>query len=52
MGEKKQTTDAVEILHRRFVGNDPKRLKALEEARREADKEQREFDRIGVDPYE
>ncbi len=34
MAEKRQpTTDAVEILHRKFYEGDPERLSALEEAR-------------------
>lgn len=45
-------TDAVEILHKRYVGNDPKKLAALEEERRRADQEQEEYDRTGIDPYE
>lgn len=32
-GKRKSTTDAVEILHRRFFQGRPERLKALEEAR-------------------
>jgi len=32
-GKRKSTTDAVEILHRRFFKGQPERLKALEEAR-------------------
>jgi len=31
--KRKSTTDAVEILHRRFFKGQPERLKALEEAR-------------------
>lgn len=50
--KKKGTTDAVKILHDLFIGDDPDRLKALEEARQEADREQEEYDRTGVDPYE
>lgn len=49
---RKPTTDAVKILHDRYVGDDPARLAALEEARREADEEQAEFDKTGVDPHE
>jgi len=32
-GKRKSTSDAVEILHRRFFQGRPERLKALEEAR-------------------
>jgi len=32
-GKRKSTSDAVEILHRRFFRGRPERLKALEEAR-------------------
>lgn len=50
--KKKGTTDAVEILDKLFVCGDPERLKAIEEERRRADQEQKEFDETGVDPYE
>lgn len=33
MSERKKTTNAVEILHRRYVGEDPERKAALEAAR-------------------
>jgi len=33
MSRKRLTTDAVEILQRRYFGSQPERLKALEEAR-------------------
>jgi ribosome-binding protein aMBF1 (putative translation factor) len=33
MSRNRSTTDAVEILHRRFIKGQPERLKALEEAR-------------------
>lgn len=47
-----KTSDAVKILHDRYVGDDPEKQKALDEERRRADEEQAEFDRTGVDPYE
>ncbi len=37
MREKKRIRDAVEILHRRYVGDDPKRLAAMERVRRQAE---------------
>jgi hypothetical protein len=37
--KRKGTTDAVEILHRLFIGDDPERQKSLEEERRIADNE-------------
>ena len=52
MSKRKPTTDAVEILLDRYIGDDPERLKALEEAREEADREQEEYDRTEIDPYE
>lgn len=41
---KQGTTDAVKILHDRYVGDDPVRQMALEAERRLADEEQRRYD--------
>ena len=51
MSKRKPTTDAVKIFFDRYIGDDPERLKALEEAREEADREQEEYNRTGIDPY-
>lgn len=42
--KKRCITDAVEILHRLFIGNDPQRLLELEEARAEGDIAQLVYD--------
>jgi len=51
VSKRKPTTDAVKIFFDRYSGDDPERLKALEEAREEADREQEEYNRTGIDPY-
>ena len=51
VSKRKPTTDAVKIFFDRYIGDDPERLKALEEAREEADREQEEYNRTGIDPY-
>jgi len=39
MTDKKKTSDAVKILKKRYIGNDPKRIAAYEKVKQELKKE-------------